>query len=117
MSMLLHWFSEACLLAGSFLLLTGALGFLRFPDVFSRIHACGVTETLATSLILLALLLKSDAAMPQIKLLLIFLFLMFSGPAASQALAKAAWHVGLRPRNPRGEREASASSAKPLVRR
>ncbi len=107
--MVLHWLSEACLLAGSFLLLTGALGFLRFPDIYARIHACGVTETLATSLILVALLLKSEAALPQVKLLFILLFLMFSGPTASHALAKAAWQGGVRPRATRdaGERPAS----------
>lgn len=104
MSTALHLISDAFLLAGSFLLLTGALGFLRFPDVFSRIHACGVTETLATSLILLALILKSESAMPQVKLLLILLFLMFSSPTASHALAKAAWNAGVRPRDNRNER-------------
>lgn len=104
MSSLLAWTSDACLLAGSFLLLTGAIGFLRFPDLYTRIHACGVTETLATSFILLALLMRSEDALPQIKLLMILIFLLFSGPTASHALAKAAWSAGVRPLNPQGER-------------
>jgi len=104
MSALLHWISDAFLLVGSFLLLSGALGFLRFPDLFARIHACGVTETLATSMILLALILKSESAMPQVKLVLILLFLIFSSPTASHALAKAAWNAGVRPPDNRSER-------------
>lgn len=95
--------SEAALLIGSFLLLTGALGFLRFRDFYARIHACGVTETMAASLILLALILQSDAALPQVKLVLILLFTLFSSPTASHAMAKAAWNAGVRPRDSGGK--------------
>ncbi len=104
MSTILAWTSDACLLVGSFLLLTGALGFLRFNDFYARIHACGVTETLATALIILGLLLQSDSATPQFKLALILLFVLFSSPTASHALAKAAWNAGLRPRDNSGKR-------------
>jgi len=104
-SSLLAWSSDALLLAGGFLLLTGAIGFLRFPDLYARIHACGVTETLATSFILLALILKSEDALPQVKLLLILVFLLFSCPTASHALAKAAWNAGVRPQDNQGERD------------
>jgi multicomponent Na+:H+ antiporter subunit G len=105
MSTVLAWGSDACLLIGSFLLLTGALGFLRFNDFYARIHATGVTETLATAFILLALLLQSESAIPQFKLGLILLFVLFSSPTASHALAKAAWNAGLRPRDSGGDRE------------
>lgn len=104
MNALWLWASDACLLIGSFLLLTGALGFLRFPDFYARIHACGVTETLATGFILLGLWLRSDAAVPQAKLVLILLFVLFSSPTASHALAKAAWNAGVRPRDNSGKR-------------
>lgn len=103
MTMLVEWLSGALLFLGSFLLLTGALGFLRFADFYARIHACGVTETLATACILSALLLQSDGAVPQFKLLLILLFVLLSSPTASHALAKAAWNAGVRPRDNRGK--------------
>ncbi len=89
--------SHTSLALGSFLLLTGALGFLRFPDFYSRLHACGVTETLAAFFIVLGLLLQSQDLLPQAKLLLILLFITFSSPTASHALAKAAWRAGIRP--------------------
>ncbi|TXS94290.1 monovalent cation/H(+) antiporter subunit G [Parahaliea maris] len=100
---MLDWVSGVLLLVGSFLLLTGALGFLRFADFYARIHACGVTETLATSCILLGLLIQSDSAVPQFKLLLILLFVLLSSPTSSHALAKAAWNAGVRPRDNRGK--------------
>lgn len=102
MSAMLFWLSELFLLLGSFLLITGAVGFLRFRDFYARIHACGVTESLATSLILIGLMLQVDGALPFFKLLMILLFLLISSPAASHALAKAAWTVGVRPRDRSG---------------
>lgn len=103
MSALTGYLADACLLLGSLLLLTGALGFLRFQDFYARIHACGVTETLAAALILLALLLLSGDPLPRVKLGLILLFILFSSPTASHALAKAAWNAGVRPRDNRGK--------------
>ncbi|WP_116367824.1 monovalent cation/H(+) antiporter subunit G [Parahaliea mediterranea] len=105
MSAVLAILSGACLLLGSFLLLTGALGFLRFADFYARLHACGVTETLATALIILGLMLLSDSYLPPFKLLLILLFVLFSSPTASHALAKAAWNAGVRPRDNQGKRD------------
>jgi len=104
LSALLPWLSDAALLVGSFLLLSGAVGFLRFRDFYARIHACGVTETLATSFILLGLLLQPAGAQPQAKLVMILLFVLFSSPTASHALAKAAWNAGVRPRDRLGTR-------------
>ena len=102
MSIALYWLGNVFLLLGSFLLLTGALGFLRFRDFYARIHACGVTETLATSFILIGLLLQSEGVQPQFKLVMMLVFVMFSSPTASHALAKAAWTAGVRPRDGRG---------------
>ncbi|NND68373.1 MAG: monovalent cation/H(+) antiporter subunit G [Halioglobus sp.] len=102
MSVALSWLSEVFLLLGSFLLITGAIGFLRFRDFYARIHACGLTESLATSLILIGLMLQADGALPLFKLLMILLFLLFSSPTASHALAKAAWTAGVRPRDRHG---------------
>ena len=95
MSAALSWLGDFFLLVGSFLLVTGALGFLRFRDLYARIHACAVTETLASTFIILGLLLLSDGAQPHIKLLMILVFVLFSSPTASHALAKAAWTAGV----------------------
>ena len=49
MSEIIPIISGILLALGSFLMFTCALGVLRFPDLFSRMHAAGITETLATS--------------------------------------------------------------------
>lgn len=93
--------ASLCLLAGALLIFSGGVGVLRFPDFFSRMHAAGITETLAASLIILGLMILADWGITQAKLIFIFLFLMVTSPTASHALAKSALHGGLDPNNSR----------------
>lgn len=83
------------LLVGSFLCLTGGLGILRFPDFYTRMHAVGVTETLATAMILIGLILHNPDFFVDVKLMIILLMTLFISPTASHALANAAMHDDL----------------------
>ena len=94
-------FSITCslfLLIGSFLCISGGIGILKFPDFYSRMHAVGVTETLATAMILIGLMLQIPDALVVIKLMLILLLTLFISPTASHALAKAAMQNNLKPK-------------------
>ncbi|GLR71991.1 monovalent cation/H(+) antiporter subunit G [Agaribacter marinus] len=81
---------------GCLLGLIGGIGILRLPDTYARLHAVGVTDTLCTFLILLGLSLQATSYIVIAKLILIFLFLAFTSPASSYALANNAWRWGLR---------------------
>ncbi len=89
--------SGVLLAIGSFLLLSGGVGVLRFPDVYSRMHAAGVTDTMGAVVILLALMLLAGWSLVLAKLIMIMLFLLITGPTASHALGNAAWKSGLQP--------------------
>jgi multicomponent Na+:H+ antiporter subunit G len=96
------------LLAGSFLCVTGGLGLLRLPDFFSRAHGAGLNETLATPLLLIGLLLQMDWSLDLLKVLFIMALVVATSPTATQSMAKAALHGGLRPLTERaGEKPAS----------
>jgi multicomponent Na+:H+ antiporter subunit G len=97
MSEILKWVSDLFLLAGGFLCITGGVGLLRFPDFFTRVHAAGVTETLATPLLLVGLMLQMDWSLDTVKVLMILIFVLATNPTATHAMAKAALHGGLRP--------------------
>jgi multicomponent Na+:H+ antiporter subunit G len=97
MAIVLDGLSWILLGAGGVLTVTGAIGLLRFPDFFTRLHAVSITETLATWAILLGLALQSGLTQTTLKLALIWLILLFTGPTATHALAKAALHGGLVP--------------------
>ena len=92
---LLSWF---CIVSGGLLGITGGIGMHRFPDLFSRLHAVSITDTLCAALFLLGLALQSGLTLASVKLLVVFVFLLFTSPAASHALANAAWLGGLKPK-------------------
>lgn len=81
---------------GIVLILTGGLGVMRLPDFYTRMHAAGVTETLAAFFIVVALMLEVGWGIGFFKLLFIMLFVLITSPTASHALAKAARHGRLR---------------------
>ncbi|MEA5444587.1 monovalent cation/H(+) antiporter subunit G [Gammaproteobacteria bacterium AB-CW1] len=107
MELVLNIISMVLLAAGSLLLLIGGLGLLRFPDFYSRIQAAGITDTLCSIFILVGLMLQADSLPTGGKLLFTLLFLLFTAPTASHALAKAARHSKLDPWRP-GEGGASS---------
>ncbi len=102
--------SWVLLLAGSAFSLIGAVGIIRLPDVFTRMHGAGVVETLGVGLILAGLMVQAGLTMVTVKLILIIAFLFFTSPAATHALARAALTAGVEPllgKSGDGEGEAS----------
>ena len=97
MALIVEVASWGLLLAGSFFVLVGGVGLLRFPDVFTRLHAFGVTDTLGSWLMLAGLMLQSGFTQTTLKLALIGLVFLFTSPTGSHALAKAALHGGAQP--------------------
>ncbi|MFT5543735.1 MAG: multicomponent Na+:H+ antiporter subunit G [Glaciecola sp.] len=92
---MLEIFGFVLVALGCFLGLVGAFGLIRLPDMYARLHAVGVTDTLCSFLILAGLACHADSINIVAKLILIFLFLMFTSPVSSYALANNAWRWGL----------------------
>ena len=91
---------------GSGLLVVGGIGLLRFPHFYSRLHAGGVIDTLAAGLFLGGLAFLFGPTLGSVKLLLIFVFLLFTNPTACHALARSAHLGGLRePAQPEEEQQ------------
>jgi multicomponent Na+:H+ antiporter subunit G len=89
--------SWLCLAAGGLFCVIGAVGMLRMPDLYTRMHAASVVDTLGAGLILLGLLLQAGLGLVAAKLLIIGLLIFFASPTATHALAKAARFHGLKP--------------------
>ncbi len=82
--------SWLALLGGVFFIIVGGAGTLRMPDFYTRLHAAGVTDTMGAGLVLLGLMIQAGLTLITVKLALIWLFLWFTSPTASHALARAA---------------------------
>jgi multicomponent Na+:H+ antiporter subunit G len=89
--------SVALIGIGSLSLIIGALGVLRLPDVYTRMHAASITDTLGAGSIILGLILQAGLTLVAGKLFLILVFLFFTSPASSFALAHAALSSGVKP--------------------
>lgn len=86
------------LIAGSLLLLITGFGLLRLPDLYTRVHAGGMADTLATFLIFIGLSFQSGFSIVTVKLLMVIVFVFFTSPTASYALAHASFVAGLKPK-------------------
>jgi len=89
--------SWACLIIGSVFSMIGGIGILRFPDFYTRMHAAGITDTMGAGFILLGLILQAGPTLVAVKLLLIGVFLFFTSPTSTHAVAQAALSSGLEP--------------------
>ena len=83
--------------AGGMFVFIGGLGALRMPNLYTRMHAASLTDTMGAVLILGGIMLQAGASLATIKLAAILLFLLLTSPTASNALACAAILSGLKP--------------------
>jgi multicomponent Na+:H+ antiporter subunit G len=89
--------SWVLILAGGAFCLVGALGILRMPDFYTRVHAASVTDVVGSFAILLGLALQAGLSLVAVKLGFIALLIFFTSPAATHALVKAALERGVEP--------------------
>ena len=97
MSAVLDIVSWACILAGSAIIVTGGIGLVRLPDFYTRGHAVGMTDTLGAALLVFGMMAEAGWSLNLARLAFILFVLLFTGPAASHALAHAALVTGLEP--------------------
>jgi multicomponent Na+:H+ antiporter subunit G len=82
--------SWASILIGLFFILTGTLGVLRMPDIYTRLHAAGMTDTMGAAFMILGMCFQAGMHLLTLRLLLVYVFLLFTSPIATHALARAA---------------------------
>ena len=97
MDVLLDAMSWALILAGSFFTVVGAVGLVRMPDLFTRMHAASVTDTLGAGLLLVGFMLQAGLSLVLLKLVFLFLLIFFISPVATHAVANAALQYGIKP--------------------
>lgn len=103
--------------SGAVFSLIGAIGLLRLPDLFSRMHAGGIIETLGVLLLFTGLAIQAFEMLPSMKaalivcgkLVLIALFLLITNPTTTHALAQAALWGGLNSKRGRKKNKGGSS--------
>lgn len=95
MDVLIWALSWLLLCGGAAFVLIGGIGVVRMPNLYTRIHAAGLTDSLGPILVLGGLMLQVGNAQELFKLAAILLFMMITGPTATYALANAALMAGV----------------------
>lgn len=92
--------SGICFVFGAFFFLAGTVGLLRFPDVYSRLHALTKADNLGLGLIVLGCMLLAGSWSVAGKLLLIWLLVMLASTTSCQLIAQAARRMNVAPWRP-----------------
>jgi multicomponent Na+:H+ antiporter subunit G len=83
--------------AGSLFFVAGTLGLVRFPDVYSRLHALTKADNVGLGLIAVATFLRAPGVASGLKLAAAWLLILFASALASHLIAREALRRGLRP--------------------
>ena len=97
MTLLIDVASWALILTGAAFCVIGAIGLLRMPDFFTRMHAASLVDTLGAAFVLAGLGLQAGFSLVTVKLIAIGVLLFFTSPVATHALARAALARGVQP--------------------
>ncbi len=89
--------SAALLLIGFALMVISAIGVLRLPDFFSRLHASSIGETLGIVLAGIGLAVYHGVNLTSLKILLVVAALFLVNPLGTHLISKAAIHSGKQP--------------------
>ncbi len=93
--MLINVIAALFMLAGAIFFLAGTLGLLRFPDVYTRLHALTKADNVGLGLIVTGLALQAESWAVVAKLVLIWLLVLFAGAAVSHLISRGALERGI----------------------
>ncbi|MFU2489160.1 monovalent cation/H(+) antiporter subunit G [Thauera sp. WH-1] len=83
--------------AGVAFFVVGSIGVLRFPDVYTRIHALTKADNLGLGLVVLGLLPGAESVAAALKLLLVWILALLASACSGYLVARAARRRGIAP--------------------
>ncbi len=103
------------LVLGTFFVLSASIGVIRFPDVYTRLHASTKAATLGISGIMIGafIFLYVEHEIVSGKLILGIIFILLTAPVSAHMIGRAAHTTGIKPWSHDGNtRDAYADSFK-----
>jgi len=91
------YLSAALLIVGGLFFLAGTVGLLRFPDIYTRLHALTKADNVGLGLTVAGLVVQADSWAVAGKLLLIWVLVLLAGACVSYLIAHGALQRGVRP--------------------
>jgi multicomponent Na+:H+ antiporter subunit G len=91
------YLSATLLIAGGIFFLAGTLGLLRFPDIYTRLHALTKADNVGLGLMVVGLALQAQSWAAVGKLLLIWFLVLLAGASVAQLISRGALQKGIQP--------------------
>lgn len=113
MNLIVEIASWILILLGSFFTIAGAVGLLRMPEIFTRMHAASVTDTLGVGFLILGMALQAGMSLVTLKLFFLLALFVFTGPVVTHALARACLHERVEPMLTEDRRAKSGQGRQP----
>ena len=98
-----EWIGGGLTGVGGLFMIVGAIGLVRMPDVFTRMHAASVSDTVGAGFIFIGLIILSGFSLVTVKLVFLILAFGLMGPVATHAVARAALYAGVKPLDRNGK--------------
>ena len=106
--------ADALLLAGLALMTVGVYGVVRFPDVYTQLHASSKAASFGVAGLLVAAALEGPGAIAT-RAVLVIVLLALTTPVAAHAIAQAAHHLGEPMRTPGAVDESGTTPQRPQM--
>lgn len=93
----LQYFAGVTMILGALFSLLAAVGLLRLPDLYTRMHAASKAGTMGAGLLLAAIAVISQDGSVILRAIAGFVFLLLTAPVSAHLLSRAALKAGYRP--------------------
>ena len=85
--------SATLILVGAIFLWTAAIGVIRFPDFFSRLHVAGIGDTLGALLLTVGIMVKTGLTLLSLKVFLVYVIYLITNPLGTNLIILEAVHA------------------------
>lgn len=85
-----EYIAATLIILGGFFFFAGTVGLLRFPDIYTRLHAITKADNVGLGLIVLGLAVQAGSWLVMGKLLLIWILVLFASASVSHLIARRA---------------------------
>lgn len=92
------YISRILIVIGCYFLISGAVGIIRFPDFYTRMHPSGLIDSAGGPLILSGFAVEYGFSLITLKMVILIAFMLYTGAASTHTLARAAITTGLVPK-------------------
>lgn len=96
--MILEWFAHLLIGIGVIFFMAGTIGLLRFPDIYSRLHALTKADNIGLGFVVIGLAILAGDFATTIKLFIIWILIVIASATSCYLIARSALRMNIQPK-------------------